>query len=438
MSIVKRGLWLTMTRSLSLRLLLLFAVFTVAILMTVKFAVSFALDRQFKENIRPHVGQYLGYLREEIGQPPSIARARRLSDELPIDIAIIKNGEKWSSLDTPIDFDALNFHRHTRRDGKVVEVSRHQNRFILRTSSEENQLYLLMPERPRSITGLGVGLAALCLIVLLVYLCYRTIRWLFQPVADIQRGVASYSRGNFDHRIPEGRNDDLGILVQRINTMASDIKNMLDAKRQLMLGISHELRSPLTRAKVNTALLADSAYKEAIDNDLSEMEAMIGELLESERLNTSHRSLDLVPVDLSLLVEEVINEIFSNDEILLENRIGRIELNLDVRRIKLLLRNLIANALRYTAEDHPAPIVRMHREGQKTVLSVIDHGIGISAEHIERLTEPFYRTDSARARHTGGYGLGLYLCRLIADAHGAELRVESEQGAGTTVSVVFA
>ena len=437
MSEFGNSIWGRLNRSLSLRLLILFALFTVAILFTLKFAVGFALDSQFKENIRPHVAQYFGYLRQEIGDPPSIERARKITERLPIDIAIVSNGEKWSSLGIPIDFESIEFHRHKRRNGKLIQMSRYQNRFILKTTGPDYQLYLMMPERPKFIQSDSIVLIAIALVLLLTYLCYRTIRWLFQPVADIQRGVASYSQGDFDHLIPLRRNDDLGVLVQRINTMASDIKNMLDAKRQLMLGVSHELRSPITRAKVNLALLPDSQYKDALDTDLAEMEAMISELLESERLNTSHSSLELSSCDLASLAEEVINESFNQEHVLFENGIGLLDLKLDVKRIKLLLRNLIANALRHTRSDQAAPIVRLYRNEHKVVLSVIDHGVGIAPEHIEHLTEPFYRADSARARHTGGYGLGLYLCRLIAEAHGGELDIQSEQGVGTTVSVIL-
>lgn len=433
----RNGFWAELTRSLSFRLLILFALFTVAILLAIKFAVSFALDSQFKENIRPHVTQYLTFIRQDIGDPPSIERANRLTENLPIDIAIVFDENQWSSLEEPIDFEALKFHRHKRRHGLSVEMTRHDNRFILKTVGQGHQLYLIMPERPKFSESLTAISLTVGLIILLIYLCYRIIRWLFSPVADIQAGVANYSRGDFDHKIPLRRHDDLGVLVERINTMGSDIKNMLDAKRQLMLGVSHELRSPVTRAKVNVALLPESAYKNAIDNDLSEMEAMINELLESERLNTSHRSLDLVSTDLLLLVRGVIEEGFAGEQILVESDLDAAILMLDVKRIKLLLRNLISNALRYSQDsDHP-PKIRLYKNLDALILSVVDFGKGISAEHIEHLTEPFYRTDSARARHTGGYGLGLYLCRLIAEAHGGKLKIESQEAIGTTVSVQF-
>ncbi len=431
------GFWAKLTRSLSFRLLILFFLFAVGILLAIRFAIGVALDSQFKENIRPHVAQYLSYIRKDIGEPPSIERAKLLTETLPIDIAIVFDNERWTSLESPIDFELLKFHRHKRRHDLAVEMARHDNRFILKTLAQNHQLYLILPERPRFRESILAISLTVGLIVLLIYICYRIIRWLFRPVTDIQVGVANYSRGDFDHQIPVRRNDDLGVLVGRINNMGSDIKNMLDAKRQLMLGVSHELRSPVTRAKVNVALLPDSIYKEAIDNDLSEMEAMVNELLESERLNTSHRTLDLVSTDLLKLIHDVVDEGFAEEKVFIESQVDSPKLMLDIKRIKLLLRNLIANAIRYSQASERPPKILLSATANELVMSVVDYGKGISEEHIVHLTEPFYRTDSARARHTGGYGLGLYLCRLIAEAHSGELKIKSQEGVGTTVSLYF-
>jgi two-component system phosphate regulon sensor histidine kinase PhoR len=70
--------------------------------------------------------------------------------------------------------------------------------------------------------------------------------------------------------------------------------------------------------------------------------------------------------------------------------------------------------------------------GDKVFVKVVDHGEGISPEDLERITEPFYRADPARSRHTGGFGLGLYLCRRIVEAHGGELVMSSKPGIGTS------
>jgi len=102
-------------------------------------------------------------------------------------------------------------------------------------------------------------------------------------------------------------------------------------------------------------------------------------------------------------------------------------------RIRLLVRNLLDNALRYSADAPRPPCVSLRAviEGdssrQGVEIEVRDHGPGVDEAQLERLTEPFYRTDGARARATGGVGLGMYLCRLIAEAHGGKLTVRNGQ-----------
>jgi signal transduction histidine kinase len=108
---------------------------------------------------------------------------------------------------------------------------------------------------------------------------------------------------------------------------------------------------------------------------------------------------------------------------------------LDEMRVRLLLRNLLGNAVRYAGATPPT--LRAVVSGDTLCIEVEDKGAGIAPEHIERLTDPFYRVDPSRTRATGGFGLGLYLCRLICEAHGGELKITSTLGVGTTVTATL-
>ena len=218
--------------------------------------------------------------------------------------------------------------------------------------------------------------------------------------------------------------------------MADDIQSMLDAKRQLLLAISHELRSPLTRAKVATAMIDDSQQQDSINHDLQEMENLIEEILEAERLNTKHNNL--IKTDFNII--ESIAEIVSlYDERLIRTQlpVSPVLIHADQTRIKLLLRNLIENAIRHTP-DNAAP-VNIFLESSQQNLSIIltDHGEGITDEHLPHILEPFYRVDPSRQRETGGYGLGLYLCKVICEAHKGSLNINSLAQQGTTVTITL-
>ena len=173
--------------------------------------------------------------------------------------------------------------------------------------------------------------------------------------------------------------------------------------------------------------------------DIDDMERLIADLLESEALNTRHAILRLESVDLGELVESVINTDFAEQrsrvKLLLPDE--RLEGQLDANRMRLLVRNLVENALRYSPPGGEKLQIRGSRSGDYFELRVTDHGEGIPAEHLARVTEPFYRADPARSRATGGIGLGLYLCRLIAEAHGGLLHIESEPDRGTEVTITL-
>jgi signal transduction histidine kinase len=208
---------------------------------------------------------------------------------------------------------------------------------------------------------------------------------------------------------------------------------MLDAKRALLLAISHELRSPLTRARLNAELAEpgldqpdERAAHAALLRDLSEMRDLVSELLESERLVGGHTALQPEPTDLAELVRSELADACAQGRVRLQLAPVPASLRLDRMRLRLLLRNLVDNALKHSAASEP-PLVSLRQQGDAVILSVRDHGPGVAAEHLPHLAEPFYRADAARQRATGGVGLGLYLCRLVAEAHGGQLRLRNAE-----------
>jgi len=231
--------------------------------------------------------------------------------------------------------------------------------------------------------------------------------------------------------------DELSELAQTVNQMAADIRQMLDAKRGLLLAISHELRSPLTRARLNAELLPEDGdaqpTREALLRDLALMRELITDLLESERLASPHAALQREPTDLPALAREVIGQLAGArpgaDQVVLQVDAGLpVPLSLDAARVRLALRNLLDNALRHTPPAAPPPGLHLRWQNAGIlVIEVRDHGPGVPPEQLAHLSEAFYRPDSARQRASGGVGLGLYLVRLVAQAHGGRFAVRNAQ-----------
>jgi signal transduction histidine kinase len=228
--------------------------------------------------------------------------------------------------------------------------------------------------------------------------------------------------------------------------MGADIHQMLEAKRALLLAISHELRSPLTRARLNTELLPETPdvqpSREALLRDLALMRDLVTDLLESERLNTPqaanpHAVLHREPVDLPALVAEVVASLPGNPVVhqTLDATIATRQL--DPTRMRLLLRNLLDNALRHNTGASQPPVIQLALQaGGAIAITVRDFGPGVPEDQLPQLGQPFFRPDAARTRESGGVGLGLYLCKLVAQAHGGTLTVRNAQP-GLEICVVL-
>ncbi len=262
-------------------------------------------------------------------------------------------------------------------------------------------------------------------------LAFGGIRHMVRPLHALAMGAEAFRRGEFSHRVPIIHGDEIGDLAARFNQMAADIQAMLDGKRALLLAISHELRSPLTRARLHAELVEEGASRDALLQELAQMRDLITSLLESERLGSGHRALQRADCDLAALVQEQ-----AQPGVVLSIEPDLPVLKLDRLRVQLLLRNLLHNALRHNDGTRGAVQLGLVREGAGVRLTVRDFGPGVPPAALAQLGQPFYRPDEARTRGEGGVGLGLCLCRLVAEAHGSELQLRNAEP-GFEASVRF-
>ncbi len=424
-------------RSLRVRLVLVFLVLASAMAVVFIGGVQKAVAVGWREAARPLLSDYVDHLAQEVGSPPSIAQAEAITGRLPIALRITGPLVNW---DSQPDLPHMGWDRGAawRRDNQ-------RETLLVRTTADGHRLEFGLAgqtwqRRPR------IAWVTLGALLLLTALAWLYVRRLLRPLDDIRAGAQRFGAGAFDEPIPvrcPQKPDELGQLAATINTMGSDIHQMLNAKRALLLAMSHELRSPLTRARLNAELLPDApqanAPREALVRDLGEMARLIADLLESERLASRHAALQREPVDLTALAHEVVAELGSRHAGAASVRVqapgGFPTLQLDRARMRLLLRNLLDNSLRHTDPGAAPPELLLRLQGTDLEIDVRDHGPGVPPEHLAQLAQAFYRPDSARQRSTGGVGLGLYLCRLVAEAHGGRLELRNA-APGLAVRVV--
>ena len=390
--------------------------------------------------ISGHLSLHVHYVREDIGSPPDIESALEITRSVPVDIRILGPDTDWASNPAFPRLDELSFGPSPAFSDdpgawvdelRGVEFAKRGDHNFLKMMSGD---YAIVVSSPR-IGDLRDGPDLVVLIVALglgfLLLGFLAVRWLFLPIEKIREGAANIGQGNFGHRIANRRRDELGELADDINSLAADVEAMLDAKRALLLGISHEMRSPLSRMRLLLEFI-DDGRRDDLKAEIIEMETIVVSLLEAERLNTRHATLLRSQVRMDELIDDMIDSYFDRERARIGVTIGVDDRHVDCdeARITLLLKNLVSNALRFASNEPAAVRIDVSAGDDAIVIRVADDGPGLSREQANRIGEPFFRSDPSRTRSSGGSGLGLYLALLIARAHGGSLRLVNPGAAG--------
>ncbi len=432
-----------LAHSLRVRLVALFLLLALAMTAIFVIGMQRALSIGWRDAARPLVMDYVDKLAADIGNPPRIETAQALVQRLPLSIRISGPQVNWRSNPNEPDYDHPSNHRLRDSPADANAWNADAPRFFERTTADGHRIRFglnvqVWHDRPRFIGWVTLGV-----LLLLTALAYARVRRMLRPLDDIQAGAQRFGAGDFAQSIPvrhAKHPDELGELATTINTMGGDIHQMLEAKRTLLLAISHELRSPLTRARLNTELLPETPdvqpSRAALLRDLGLMRDLVADLLESERLASPHAALHREPTDLATLVAEVVatldaepnSSVDGTPAIVQTLQPGVPVLQLDRTRMRLLLRNLLDNALRHSVDAPQPPEVSLVQTADgKVQITVREFGTGVPDDQLPHLAQPFYRPDTARTRESGGVGLGLYLCKLVAQAHGGSFALRNAQ-----------
>jgi signal transduction histidine kinase len=276
----------------------------------------------------------------------------------------------------------------------------------------------------------------LVIMALVVLVTHAVLRRLLDPLRALGEGVARLGEGRFDRLGLPPRRDEFGALSAAFDRMVDRLAAMMRARDQLLVDVSHELRSPITRLKVALELLPADDQRRRMQGDVAEMEAMVGELLELERLRDG-RGVQPAVIDLGALVADVACGFDGVSPGVHVEAQAAIVAAVDESRIRMVLRNLIENAIKYSLPDSAPVRVHLQRTADTVSIDVRDDGIGIPEADLPQLFVPFFRVDRSRSKKTGGYGLGLSICQRIAEAHGGAITVERVQPRGSRFTVTL-
>ncbi|MBT9590930.1 MAG: HAMP domain-containing protein [Thiobacillus sp.] len=298
---------------------------------------------------------------------------------------------------------------------KAVWLDIPQGGHALRTGFFPDRYAVKVPLAAIAVVAVGTLLSLLTALFL--------VRRITVPLARAAQAASQVGAGQLPEPLPETGPAELAELARRFNTMATEVRELLDNRTTLLAGISHDLRTPMTRLQLNLEMLRadpDSARIDRAVNDLADMNKLITGYLELARTTQAGSRSHF---DMAELLQAV-----AADAGLEWSAAAPCEIEAGRLAVRQIVANLIQNAQRYGG-DTPVELA-LECAGDRARVIVRDAGAGIPEDQLEKVFRPFYRLEASRSQATGGTGLGLAIVRQLAETNGWKVLLRNRPTGG--------
>lgn len=344
-----------------------------------------------------------------------------------------RHGLRLTTIDVGATAAAPRFAFHKQIEAALSR--RVGERIVLRGVPESAAVWLDIPVGGHALRvgffpdryAVKLPLAAIAVVVLGTLLSLLTalflVRRLTVPLARAARAASQVGAGELPEPLPETGPAELAELARRFNTMAAEVRALLDNRTTLLAGISHDLRTPMTRLQLHLEMLRDAPSPARIDRavaDLADMNKLITGYLELARTTQPEQKTRF---DLAGLLEEV-----AADTNLPWPGAAPCEVEAGRLAVRQIVSNLVQNAQRYGGG---APVeLALECADKRARVIVRDAGAGIPENQLEKVFRPFYRLEGSRSQATGGTGLGLAIVRQLAETNGCRVTLRNRTAGG--------
>jgi len=274
-------------------------------------------------------------------------------------------------------------------------------------------------------------LAIVLILVSSIYLARR----ITVPITRLSDAIGSVGRGGQPLKLPETGPREIQTLTRHFNKMSTEISTLLAGRSTLFAGISHDLRTPITRMHLALELLskeADSALIARLRQDLEEMTQLINDTMDLSRGLSPHAH---ETIDIRDFIAAQIESLPMQGSTVEFESSGSSRFNVDTLALRRVFINLVENARRYGG-GAPVEVLCEH-SGSEVSIKVLDRGEGIPPAECEAVFQPFYRLEQSRNRTTGGSGLGLAIVKHLCDSNGWKIQLMPRDGGGTSAELVL-
>ena len=260
------------------------------------------------------------------------------------------------------------------------------------------------------------------------------IRRFLRPIKEIKTHVRGLKKGNLSSTISVNSNDELGQLATTINRMTLEINRLVNQKHNLLIDVSHELKTPLTRLKFIIANMEiDKNNKLELNKEVNFLQDLISNMLFTDKLSTPYiEDLELGDILVSDLIQNACDMFYEIDKkIKITNNIKEsVHLKVDRYKMSLAIKNLIDNGIKYGSSIKKTEMT-ISLDDKFVYIAVSDYGNGLTKEQINKITKPLYRGSSAKEKNRSGFGLGLAITKKIVEAHNGKLTITSKINSGS-------
>ena len=290
-------------------------------------------------------------------------------------------------------------------DELFIKLKFENDEYFLKTPDEENL---------RDKTVLNI---LICIDILVLLLIFFYIVKILSPIKNITKEITNFANGNLSARINiKKSNDEIGILANSFNQMATSLEKFIKTKEELLRDIGHELRTPIAKGKFAIEKIENESQKELFKKIFIDLETLTNELIELEKLELT--KLNLTTFSAETLILEALSKLYLEDESKIELNINQdFKITADLYYLSIAIKNLIDNALKYTQE---LPII----------VDINKNEIKISnkAKELSKDLEYYLKPFTQELSHRNGFGLGLSIVKKIIDKHQYKLSYEYIDG----------
>ena len=306
-------------------------------------------------------------------------------------------------------------------------TSKFKNAVEIKIKSENEVIEFLVPKEMVSASSirlfvLWTTLPSIVLIVIaLIFLKNQT-----RPLVKLAKAAERFGKGDYVNDFRPSGAQEIRKAAYEFDRMAKRINRHLNQRSEMLSGISHDLRTPLTRLKLQLAMLTQKDLSKKMSSDIDEMEKMLNDYLQFSKTQSQELTSEINLSDLFNQIEDGFDnknlEIFHNDKIILKGRPAA---------LKRSFENIIQNGLTYGEKV----LVSLQKSSNRTLITFEDNGPGIPDDQRKNVFKPFFRLDKSRSLNKSGVGLGLAIVEDIINSHGGSIQLGKSKFDGLQVKI---